>query len=272
MRLRRGQDKLTSDDVFWAPREGVIDDLRLEGVEAVVHLAGENIAGGRWSRSRKELIYESRVGGTRLLAGALAGLRRKPKVFVCASAVGFYGDREEEVDEDSAPGAGFLSALCRAWEAAAEPAAAAGIRTVLLRIGVVLSPRGGALKKMLPPFKLGAGGAVGGGRQPMAWVALDDAVGAIEFVLENAALSGPVNLTAPGLVTNGEFARTLGAVLGRPVLLPLPAFAVRLLLGEMGEALLLGGAPVRSKRLAEAGYRFAHPELDGALRHVLRRR
>lgn len=258
-------------EVSWDPEGGRIEAEKLEGLDAVVHLAGESIAAGRWSAARKARIRESRVRGTRLIAETLRGLKRRPAVLVCASAIGFYGDRPEPVEESSPPGEGFLAGVCREWEAAAAPAAAAGVRTVHLRFGIVLSPAGGALAKMLPPFKLGAGGPVGSGRQAMSWVAIDDVLGAVHFAIQRDVLSGPVNVTAPGAVSNREFGRTLGRVLGRPAFAPLPAFMARLLFGEMGRELLLEGARVRPARLQAAGFEFLYPDLEPALRHVLGR-
>ena len=261
-----------ADVVRWTVEQGFQDPQALEGVDAVVHLAGESIAGGRWTADRKARIEHSRVAGTRRLAEALAGLDRRPKVLVSASAIGWYGDRGEQLlDESSAPGEGFLPRICAAWEAAAEPARQAGIRVVHLRFGVILSPLGGALKKMLPPFRLGAGGRLGSGCQWMSWVALDDVLGAIDHVLGTEGIAGPVNVTAPAAVTNTDFTKTLGRVLGRPTVLPMPAFAVRLLFGEMGQALLLEGARVRPGVLERTGYRFRQPTLEGALRHLLGR-
>lgn len=257
--------------VFWDLPSGMVDAAGLEGVDAVVHLAGENIASGRWTPGRKAAIKESRVRGTSILAGALAGLKRKPRVLVSASAVGYYGDCDDAVDETAGSGGDFLAQVCSAWEEAAGPAERAGIRVVNARLGVVLSPGGGALARMLTPFKLCLGGRVGDGRQWMSWIALDDAVSALRFCVAERSLKGPVNLTAPGAVTSAEFAAALGLVLRRPAAAPLPAFMVRLLFGEMGEALLLAGQRVAPMRLQKAGYAFKHPELDGALRHVLGR-
>ncbi|MBI3298236.1 MAG: TIGR01777 family protein [Elusimicrobia bacterium] len=256
--------------VFWDPATGEVGP-GLEGVDAVVHLAGENIAAGRWTPARKAAIRDSRVRGTAAVAGALAGLKRKPRVLVCASAVGYYGDCDDALDETAGPGGDFLAQVCRAWEEAAEPAARAGIRVVNARLGVVLSPDGGALAKMLTPFKLGLGGPVGDGQQWMSWVALGDVVGALRHCAAERSLKGPVNVTAPGAVTSAKFAATLGRVLRRPAALPLPAFMVRVLFGEMGEALLLAGQRVLPARLKKAGYTFKHPELEGALRHLLGR-
>ena len=257
-------------EVEWDPNAGQLDAARLVGHDAAVHLAGESVTGGRWTAEKKRRIRESRVRSTRLLAETLARLQTRPRVLVCASAVGYYGNRGAEVlTEASAPGTDFLSDVCREWEAAAEPARAAGIRVVHLRFGVVLSAEGGALAQMLTPFKLGIGGQLGSGAHYMSWLALDDAVGMIEHALADESLSGPVNAVAPQPVTNHEFTKTIGRVLGRPTLLPMPAFALRLALGEMADALLLSSARVEPQRLAAAGYQFKYPQLEGALRHVL---
>ncbi|MEB3327684.1 MAG: TIGR01777 family oxidoreductase [Candidatus Sericytochromatia bacterium] len=257
-------------EVQWDPERGVLDPQALEGFDAVVHLAGEGIAEGRWTAERKARILRSRTEGTRVLSAALAGLARKPEVLISASAIGFYGDRgNEPLDETAEPGRGFLADVTRAWEAAAAPAQDAGIRVVWLRTGIVLSPRGGALAQMLPPFQLGLGGPVGSGRQVMSWIALDDLVGAIHHALFTPALRGPVNGTAPAPVTSTEFGRVLGHVLGRPAVLPLPGLAVRTLFGEMGEALLLGGARVQPGALTASGFTFLCPSLEQALRHEL---
>lgn len=269
-RLVRSAPRPGEREVRWDPERGEADRPGLEGQDAAVHLAGENIAGGRWTAERKARIRDSRVRGTQFLCESLARLDRPPKVLLCASATGYYGDRKDEVlREESAPGSGFLAEVCRAWEAAAEPALRAGIRVVSLRFGVVLSPAGGALAKMLPPFRLGLGGRIGTGRQYMSWIALDDAVGAACHALTAEALGGPVNAVAPNPVRNLEFAQTLGRVLSRPALLPLPAFAARLALGEMAEELLLASARVEPARLTAAGYPFRHPCLEGALRALL---
>ncbi len=270
-RLVRSKRDRAKDDIYWNLKSGEIDGRMFDGVDVVVHLAGENIAERRWTRRQKERIRESRLAGTRLIAQTIARLGRKPRVFLCASAIGYYGDREQPVDESSAPGEGYLPELCASWEEAAAPARKAGIRTVNLRLGVVLSKAGGALAKMLTPFKLGAGGPVGSGSQPMSWVSIDDVVGAMLFAIENERLEGPVNVTAPGVVSNREFAKSLGQALGRPAFLTLPAFMVSFLFGEMGETLLLGGAPVIPKRLQAAGFKFRHPELGAALKDLISR-
>ena len=260
--------------VRWDPEKGEADAAGLEGLDAVVHLAGENIASGRWNAARKAAIRDSRVNGTRLLCEALAGLVRPPKTLVCASAIGIYGDRgEDAITEESPPAAGFLPEVCREWEAAAAPAAEKGIRVVHLRIGMVLSPNGGALSRMLPLFRAGFGGVIGSGRQYVSWIALDDLPLIILHALQRGDLSGPVNAVAPRPVTNREFTEALGKALSRPTPLPVPAFALRFAVGgEMADALLLASARVIPGRLEETGYRFRFPELPAALRHLLGKR
>lgn len=242
----------------------------LAGHDAVVHLAGENIAAGRWTPERKTRIRDSRVQMTRRLCEAVAKLASPPGVVICASAIGYYGNRGEEIlCEERAPGADFLAEVCRDWEAATKPAADAGIRVVNLRFGVILSAAGGALAKMLTPFKLGLGGVIGDGRQWMSWIALDDAVGVIRHVLTDETSRGPVNVVAPKAVTKREFVKTLGRVLQRPAIVPLPAFAARLAFGKMADALLLSSQRVVPVKLIAGGYRFRFPELEGALRYLL---
>lgn len=244
--------------------------LDFTGVDAVVHLAGESIAQGRWTAAKKRRIEDSRVQGTQQLAKQLADSETKPYVFICASAIGFYGDRGDEVlDESSAAGTDFLSKVCKKWEAAAQPASAAGIRTVWIRTGIVLSANGGALKQMLLPFKMGGGGMLGNGQQYMSWISLTDEIRIIRFAIDNPVLGGVVNLTAPKPVTNREFTKTLGRVLHRPTVLPLPAFAVRLIFGEMGSALLLGSTRALPKKLMDADFEFCHPDLQSALEDIL---
>jgi hypothetical protein len=272
--VRPGRSPATpvSDAHPWDPAAGTLDPGPLEGLDAAVHLAGENIAAGRWTPEQKRRIRESRVGSTALLAETLARLAAPPRVLVCASAVGYYGDRGAEVlSEDSPPGTGFLADVCRDWEAAAAPAARHAIRVVHTRFGLVLSATGGALPRMLLPFRLGLGGRVGSGAQYWSWVALDDVVEAIRHAIATAPLAGPVNVVAPAPVTNREFTATLGRVLRRPTLLPLPAVAARLALGEMADALLLSSARVVPARLRAAGFVFRFPTLEGALRGLLER-
>ena len=267
---RLGRSAPSDGDVRWDPEAGVLEAGALEGFDGVGHLAGENIAAGRWTEARKRRIRESRVNGTRLLAETLARLERPPRVLVSASAIGLYGDRgDEELTEESPAGSGFLSDVCREWEAATEAAEGKGIRVVHARLGVVLSQDGGALAKMLTPFRLGAGGNIGNGRQYMSWITLDDTAAAIGHLLAAEAASGAVNVVAPAPVTNGEFTRTLGRVLRRPTLFPMPGFAARLAFGEMADALLLASTRVRPARLLDSGYAFRHGSLDEGLRHVL---
>lgn len=256
--------------IHWDPTAGKLDPRELEGFDAVVHLAGESIAAGRWTAAKKERIRDSRVRGTTLLAEALAKLARPPRVLASASAIGYYGSRgDERLTEDSAGGRGFLAEVCRDWEKATEPASRQGIRVAQLRFGVILSPRGGALAKMLLPFKLGAGGKIGDGRQFMSWVTLDDTVAAVQQVLAQESVRGPVNVVAPHPVTNYEFTKTLGRVLGRPTIFPMPAFAARLAFGEMADELLLGSTRVEPKRLLDGGFTFRHSNLEDGLRHLL---
>ncbi|HXE57278.1 MAG TPA: TIGR01777 family oxidoreductase [Gemmatimonadales bacterium] len=259
-------------EIRWDPARGVLDPAALAGVDAVVHLAGESVAAARWTEGRKRRLLESRVRGTRLVAEAIARMERPPRVLVAASAVGYYGDRGDELlSEESTAGRGFLAEVGAAWEAATAAAETRQTRVVRLRIGVVLSPAGGALRAMLPPFRLGLGGRLGGGEQWMSWVSIDDAIGAIHHALLTDALAGPVNVVAPEPVTNREFARTLARVLGRPGLTAVPATALRLVLGEMADAALLASQRVTPGRLSQTGYPFRHPTLEVALRHVLGR-
>lgn len=242
----------------------------LEGFDAAVHLSGENLGDGRWTAARKAAFRSSRVDSTRRLAALLAGCAAKPGVLVCASAIGWYGDRGDEIlTEDSAPGTGFLPELCQEWEAASSEAEQAGIRVVHLRFGVVLARGGGALGKMLPLFRAGLGGRLGSGRQWVSWISLSDVVGAVRFAIANEPVRGPVNTVAPNPVTNAEFARELGRVLHRPSALPAPAFALRAALGEMADATVLSSARVLPKRLEEAGFVFKHTSLSSALRAEL---
>jgi uncharacterized protein len=256
--------------VLWDPQAGSIGPGGLEGFDAVVHLAGENIAGGRWTAAQKARIRDSRVKGTRLLSTSLAGLDRPPRVLICASAMGYYGDRGEEVlREESPSGSGFLPEVCREWEQAADLARQKGIRVVNLRFGLVLSGAGGALARMLVPFKLGVGGIIGSGRQYWSWIALDDVVGVIDHAISTESLQGPVNAVTPRAVTNREFTKVLGKVLSRPTLFPLPAFAARLALGQMADELLLASQRLEPACLVASAYAFRYPELEAALRHVL---
>jgi uncharacterized protein (TIGR01777 family) len=271
-RLIRSQAKAGPAEIYWNPEQGIDDTSRLEGMDAVIHLAGENISEGRWTEEKKARIRDSRVRGTRVLSEALARLAAPPRVLLSASATGYYGDRGDEVmREESAPGSDFLAQVCRDWEAATEPAAQKGIRVVRLRFGVIFTPKGGALSKILAPFQFGVGGRLGSGRQYMSWITLDDVVGVIDHALNVETVSGPVNVVAPNPVTNYEFTKTLGRVLSRPTVFPVPAFAVRLAFGEMGDAVLLSSTRVEPARLKESGYVFQHPELENALRQILKK-
>jgi len=270
-RLVRGRADKARGDVAWNPDKGEIDTAALEGVDAVVHLAGANV-GQRWTPEAKELILRSRTEGTRLLSEALARLQKRPKVLVCAAAIGFYGDRgEEQVTEESPPGGGFLADVCKQWEASTAAAEQAGIRVVNLRIGVVLDPRGGALAKLLPPTLMGGGGPVGGGQQWLSWVSLEDVLGLIHLSLFHPELRGPMNAVAPHAVRQEELARTLGRVVSRPALLPMPAAAIRALFGEMGKETVLSSAHVRPAVAERLAFPFMHPLLEGALRFALGR-
>lgn len=268
-RQRRG-----GGGVRWDPSAGTIDAAGLEGLDAVIHLAGENV-GARWTDGRMRRIRESRVNGTRLLAETLAGLERPPAVLLSASGVGIYGDRGDETltEDSSGPGTDrdFLAGVGRDWEAATRPARAAGIRVVLLRSGAILTPAGGALGRMLPPFRLGMGGPLGSGRQWLSWIAIDDAADVIYHALMNDQLAGPVNVTAPEPVTSRTFAATLGRVLGRPAILPVPAAMLRFLFGEMADSVLLASQRAVPARLAASGYEFRFSRLEPALRHLLGR-
>ncbi len=259
------------DVVRWDPSAGTIEAERLEGIDAVVHLAGESIAEGRWTPQKKARIMDSRKQGTGLLARTLAGLGTPPRVMVSTSAIGYYGDRGNELlRETSGPGDLFLSRVCVEWERAADPAREAGIRVVHPRIGIVLSTKGGALGQTLPIFKLGLGGKIGSGRQYWSWVSIDDVVGAMIRAIETDSLEGPVNVVAPDAPTNAEYTKVLGRVVNRPTIFPLPAPAARLMLGEVADELLLPSARVEPAKLKETGYQFRHPELEGAFRHLLK--
>ncbi len=260
----------TGNEISWKPESGDWDSAFADGIDGIVHLAGENIASGRWTRVKKEKIRNSRIEGTKRLCEHILKLPTPPSVFVCASAIGYYGDRGMEfLNEDSSRGSGFLPDVCLGWEEAAESVSKAGIRVVNVRFGIVLSKDGGALAKMLTPFKMGMGGKIGSGTQYMSWVAMDDVTGAIYHALVTDSLKGAVNVTAPNPVTNKEFTNILGKVLNRPTVMPMPAFAARLAFGEMANDLLLASTKVAPKRLSDSGYEFQYPELENALKHVL---
>ena len=269
VRIVRESSRATDNDIVWNPTERTLDARALAGLDAVVHLAGEPIA-ERWSDTKKAAIRRSRVDATSLLAERLAELATPPRVLVSASAIGIYGDRGDEIlTEGSALGTDFLASVGRDWESAADAARAAGIRVVHPRFGIILSASGGALAKMLPPFKLGAGGKLGGGNQWWSWIALQDVLSGISLLLENHTMDGPMNFVSPNPVRNAEFTDTLGNVLSRPTLATVPAFALRLLFGEMADATLLASQRVLPKRLEETGYRFEFPVLEKALKEAV---
>ena len=270
LRLTRNSQKGSASDLFWDPEEGLVNPQRLSGVDAVIHLAGENIAEGRWNSVKKGRIRSSRVDGTRRLSEQIARCENPPKVMVCASAIGFYGDRGDEIlTESSLPGEGFLSDLCQEWESATSPARQAGIRVVNVRIGVVLASHGGALAKMLTPFRLGLGGVIGDGSQYWSWISLEDLVRVLIWVMEHDSIEGTVNAVAPESVTNREFTKTLGQVLSRPTVFPLPGFVAGIVLGEMAEHLLLASTRVSPVNLVQSGFAFEHHGLRDALEHAL---
>lgn len=268
-RLVRRQRGERPGEIPWDPERGTLDARAIEGCDAIVHLAGAPIS-QRWTASHKHAIRESRVRGTATMARAVAEMESKPRVVLSGSAMGFYGDRGDELlDENSSAGSGFLASVVRDWEAAAAPIATLGVRLVLLRTGLVLSPDGGALAKLLPPFKLGAGGPMGGGKQWMSWISLADHVRAMEYAIVTDGVHGPVNLASPAPVTNETFAHVLGRVLSRPAIIPLPAFALELMFGEMARETILAGQRLTPRALTTAGFRFEHPDLEPALRDLL---
>lgn len=271
-RLVRGGPSADRPAIFWDPLGDFLDPLPLEGFDAVIHLAGENIAAARWTPQQKDKILKSRVQSTRLLANTLAGLRHKPRVLVCASAVGFYGDRGAEIVDESTPaGKGFLAQVAAAWEEAGRPAEAAGIRTVYLRLGAVLAAEGGMVPRLLPLFRWGLGAVLGPGTQFLSWVSLRDVVRAVRFLLERENLCGPVNITSPNPVTNREFSKALARAVGRPLLLRIPAWFLRLILGEMAQELFLASTRAVPRKLQSAGFDFEYPQIDQALCQVVRR-
>jgi uncharacterized protein len=267
-RLVRGR-VTAPDQLSWNPGEALAPES-VSGFDAVIHLAGESIA-TRWTEAKKRSIFDSRVPATQSLAAALSKAPQRPRVFICASAIGYYGDRGDEIlREDSPSGGGFVGEVCRQWEVAAQSAANAGIRTVQLRTGIVLSAKGGALAKMLPPFRMGVGGNVGNGRQWMSWIDLEDEVGAIQHLLTVDSIHGPVNLVSPNPVRNAEFTKTLASVLHRPAIFPVPAFAARLAFGQMADELLLASQRVLPTKLTSSGYEFQRADLRSALEGILR--
>lgn len=263
--------KAAPGDVLWNPSRATVDVPALEGHDAIVHLGGASIADGRWTDKRKAILRSSRVDSTRVLVDSLTHLKQPPRVFVCASAIGYYGDRGDELlTESSGYGNDFLAILCRAWEAEATRASANGIRTVTTRFGVILATQGGALPQMLTPFKLGVGGRLGSGKQWISWVALEDVVKVLRTAIDNENVNGPVNVVAPQPVRNSEFTRVLAGVLHRPAVFPAPAFALRLALGQMADALLLSSQRVQPEKLAKISYKFRYETLQSALQAILR--
>lgn len=252
--------------IHWHPGSGTLDSEQIEGFRTVVHLAGENIAAEKWTEDKKRHIMDSRVTSTTLLCRVLANLKEKPRMLICASAIGYYGDRgEEELTEASEPGTGFLSEVCQAWEHAVKPAVDAGIKVVNLRIGMVLTSHGGALQRMLPPFRLGLGGPLGSGEQWMSWIALDDLTEVFLHCMNNRRMTGVFNAVSPNPVQNRDFALALGAALGKTAKTHMPAFAIKLALGEMGKELVLASTRVKPERLEQSGFEWKHPEIGEAL-------
>ena len=264
------RSKAGADEIEWHPNQDDVTARMLEGFEVIINLAGESIAAGRWTDDQKKKIRDSRVNGTHLLSEAIALLKQKPRVFLCASATGIYGDRDDEpLDEQSESGGGFLAGVCREWEKACEPALKAGVRVVNLRFGPILSKEGGMLAKLLTPFKMGMGGKVGTGRQYISWVAIEDAIQAIKLAIEDATIHGPLNVVSPNPVTNEEFTKTLGHVLNRPTALAMPAFAARLAFGEMADEMLLASQKVIPKKLLNADFHFKYRDLEATLKNLL---
>ncbi|HMO01459.1 MAG TPA: TIGR01777 family oxidoreductase [Oligoflexia bacterium] len=267
-RLVRSDPK--SNDIFWNPNKNQLNSKQIEGFDGVIHLAGENIATKRWTNKQKEIIRDSRVNSTKLLCETLASLENPPKVLISASAIGYYGDRgDDQLDETSPPGDNYLAETCWLWEQETKPAEKKGIRVVILRTGIVLTPTGGALKKMLPAFKLGAGAIFGNGSQFMSWISIDDQLEIINYLLKEETISGPVNAVAPNPATNKEFAETISKILSKPLFLKIPPLVVKLIFGEMGTALLLSSQQVKPTVLLNNGYKFKHPTLETALRSLL---
>ena len=267
-RLVRSSPK--AGEIEWHPNQDEVSARSLDGFNIIINLAGENIAGGRWTDEQKRKIRDSRVNGTHLLSEAIAKMNSKPGAFICASATGIYGDRDDEIlDEQSESGGGFLAGVCREWEMATEPASKAGVRVVNLRFGPILAKEGGMLAKLLTPFKMGMGGKVGSGKQYISWIALEDAVNAIKLAIDDQKIHGPLNVVSPNPVTNEVFTKTLGHVLNRPTALAMPAFAARLAFGEMADEMLLVSQKVMPKRLSQAGFQFQYPQLEGAIRRYI---
>ena len=268
--IRLVRNSPRANEVEWHPNQDAVDPAKLNGFDVVINLAGENVAEGRWTDEKKRRIHDSRVHGTHLLSEAIAKAPEKPQAFLCASATGIYGDRENEtLDEQSESGGGFLAGVCREWEKATEPAAKAGVRVVNLRFGPVLAREGGMMEKMLTPFKMGLGGKIGSGKQYISWIAIDDAVNAILLALKDSSIRGPLNVVSPNPVTNEQFTKALGEILSRPTVMAMPAFAARLAFGEMADEMLLVSQRVVPKRLNAAGFQFQYPELESTLRSYI---
>jgi uncharacterized protein (TIGR01777 family) len=271
-RLVRRKPVPGKNESYWDPYKKIIDKDIINGADAVIHLSGDNIGQGLWTDKKKKLIIESRMVPTSLIAETCAGVKKPPGVFISASAMGYYGHRGDEIlTEESGPGSGFVPEVCTGWEAAAAPAVEGGVRTLFLRLGVVLSPEGGALKRLLLPFSMGAGGRIGEGRQYMSWLTIDDVLGAVLHLISHKKISGPVNLVTPGPVTNREFTRILSRVLKRPAFFHLPGPLIKTIFGEMGREILLGSTRVNPGKLLNSGYEFRHPDLEEALRYILGR-
>lgn len=270
LKLSRSPEKLKANEIYWDPQKRLLNPFEIENIDAVVNFAGENIASSRWTDEKKRKILESRVNATKTLEQAVLQLQNPPKVWINASAIGFYGNRGDHIlTEESSSGKGFLAEVCQKWEQETQPASLKGIRVVLLRIGMVLSSSGGGLAQMLPAFKLGLGGTIGSGKQFISWIALDELMRIIDYAINHDDLKGPVNAVSPQPVTNDEFTKTLGRIIHRPTILPLPAFAARIVFGEMADELLLSSARAMPKSLIDSGYKFIYPDLDTALRDIL---
>lgn len=267
-KLKREETTENALDILWNPEKGSLDPLNIEGFDVIINLAGENIL-GRWTEEKKKRLLDSRISSTNLLVNTISKLNFPPELFINASAIGYYGDRGDELlTESSSAGQGFLPEVCKQWEQAAEGVRSSNVRLAILRIGLVLSPKGGALKNMLPAFKLGLGGKIGSGKQYMSWIAIDDIVGAVLHIIQNKNCQGVFNLTSPEPATNAEFTKSLGSVLQRPTFFTVPAFAIRFLLGELGQDLLLSSTRVKPERLLESEYQFLYPHLRDALKHL----
>lgn len=270
-KLVRKGSRVPFDGIRWDPEKGLFNEAEIEGFDAIINLAGDNISKGRWTEKKKKAILESRIKATRTLASAILRIKKPPQVFINASAVGYYGSRGDTLlTEDSPSGTGFLAHVCEEWEAAARPIASKNVRLVYTRFGAILSPKGGALAKMLTPFKLGLGGIIGSGDQYMSWITLDEVLGVIYYILKTDSLDGPVNVVSPNPVTNHTFTKTLGKVLSRPTILSMPATIARLAFGEMADELLLSSQRASSAKLVNSGYQFCQPDLERSLQQMLR--